>query len=236
MTRREKKNRVVRKAYHPTLMSSETPVAAQRIGGEIHANECRIVRMDTLSSEQTKMVEDIFHGDGTCSLSNLNVACFASERCNRPNAFETGPRTMASMAKNTFVTLDTQTGDVLAFASMVPMSQCRFLTMSYTPPTGMFVCNLCVRESVRSNGHGRRLLEHLCKHSPDSTFLAVRRVDEHASDEVKAFMRTRSEKLLKMYKKLLFKVVDTNDTYYVLQKNTNNYDYYKRYSRHRGLH
>lgn len=213
-----KKKWGVRKVYRPTLMSSETPVVAKRTGDEIHANACQIVRMDTLSTEQTKMVEDIFHGDGTCSLSNLKVACFASERCNRANAFETGPRTMASMAKNTFVTLDTHTGDVIAFASMVPMSQCRFLNMSHTPSSGMFVSNLCVRESVRSNGHGRRLLEHLCKRSPDSTFLAVRRVDEDASGEVKEFMRTRSEKLLNMYKKLSFKVVDTNDVYYVLQR------------------
>ena len=213
-----KKNWVVRKVNHLTLMSSETPASVKSTGSEIHADAFQIVRMDTLSSEQTTMVEEIFHGDGTCSLSNLKVACFASERCNRPNALETGPRTMASMAKNTFVTLDSRTGDVLAFASMVPMSQCRFLNMSQPPSTGMFVSNLCVRDSVRSNGHGRRLLEHLCKRSPDSTFLAVRRVDENASSEVKEFMRTRSEKLLNMYKKLLFKVVDTNDIYYVLQK------------------
>lgn len=213
-----KKNWVVRKVYHLTLMSSETQTLGNMSGPEIYDDTFRIVRMDTLSPEQTDMVEKIFHGDGTCSLSNLKVACFASERCNRPDARETGPRTMALMAKNTFVTLDSQTGDVLAFASMVPMAQCRFLNMPHTPSTGMFVSNLCVRESVRSNGHGRKLLEHLCKRSPDSTFLAVRRVDENASGEVKEFMKTRSEKLLNMYKKLLFKVVHTNDVYYVLRK------------------
>lgn len=176
----------------------------------------RFARMDALTPRQTDMVEELFHGDGTCSIGNMNVACFASERCNKPRATGTGEKTMSSMARNTFVTLEDE--EVIAFASMMSMAHCRFLNMTQHPQTGMLISNLCVRESERTHGHGRRMLEFLTRNTPEPVYVSVRRPDPDASAEVLKVMTARCDRLLHMYQKLAFDVVEKTDTFYIMKK------------------
>lgn len=175
----------------------------------------RVVRMDALSPAQTDMVERLFHGDGTCSLGNMEVACFASERCSRPNATGTGPRTMSGAAKNTYVTL--RGDDVVAFASMIPMAHSRFLNLTHPPREGVLLSNLCVRAGDRSHGHGRRMLEYLVARSSAPVYVAVRRPDPQAPKETQAFMQSRSEGLLRTYRKWSFETVEDTTHFHVLR-------------------
>ena len=176
-----------------------------------------IVRMDTLTPQQITMVTEMYYGDETCSLKNMEVSCFASESCNRSGASRTESANVSEIAANTFVTVDDHE-NVVAFATMIPIKYCGFLNMKNPPTTGMFISNLCVLKDERANGHGRKMLEYLCTQCSGCAYLSVRRPDVRASQEVQTFMKKRCETLLKMYGKLSFYRFDHTNEYYILKR------------------
>jgi len=182
------------------------------------ANDVRIVTLDTLSQRHVDIVEDMFHGDGTCTLANMEVACFASERCNCASPKGTGARTMALAAHNTHVAM--RGDDVIAFATVMPMARCDFLQMATLPQNGTFVSNLCVHTTRRSNGFGGMLLRHLMQtyatRGGEGVYVSIRTPDTTAPPQVATHMRKRSQELVALYQHMSFRVVETTPRFHVM--------------------
>lgn len=181
------------------------------------ANDVRIVTLDTLDQRYVDTVEEMFHGDGTCTLANMEVACFASERCNCASPKNTGARTLALAARNTHVAM--RGDDVIAFATVMPMARCDFLQMTTLPRDGTFVSNLCVHTDRRSNGFGSMLLRHLMRTYAGrggGVYVSVRTPDAHAPAQVASHMHKRSRDLVALYRRMDFRVVETTSRFHVM--------------------
>lgn len=157
----------------------------------------------SLSSEQKAEAEVLFHGDGTCTVENMETACFASERCNRCATTNTGSWTLGMGGGHLLVGLRGET--VVAFAQWTPMCDMDF---ACCPTPGIYVSNLCVRAGNREAGYGRRMLAHMAATTPDPVYVAVALPHPRACEETRTVMEHRSRRLARFYQKLGFAVVE----------------------------
>ena len=186
-------------------------------------NDVRIVSFSHLDADATRSVSQMLVGDKTCSLDNMNVSCFASERCNSSRAFSTGDMNSIDMANGA---LDTYAlvcdAAVLAVATTHRMSNCGFLGMrSSVHPDDVLLANLCVNQAKRSKGMGRTMIEHILKRSPANVYVSVRLPDRDAPDAVRSFMHERSQNLVSLYKHMQFTQVETTPYFTILSRSNN---------------
>lgn len=186
----------------------------------VRANSIQTFALSDLDEKQQSSVQDMMVGNRTCSLENMTTSCFASERCNRcPTAKNTGHMSIESLLHGSLATyaLLRDGREVLAVATTRPMKQCGLTMRPPAPQTGVLLSNLCVRNTERSNGIGKHILNHVYDDMPDEDiYVTVVLPTANATDDVHSFMKARSSALLDTYRRLNFTRVATTPEYVVL--------------------
>ncbi|MAT10956.1 MAG: hypothetical protein CMM02_08105 [Rhodopirellula sp.] len=131
-------------------------------------------------------------GDGSCSLDNVAISCFASElcSCNRnPQSLELSslmdfPIRLVAVRENVFV------GCVAAGPLRdVPNSLLRRVGCK---SSDLFVVSLCVASDARNGGIGRLLLDGVRRAAPSSDlYLTTRKMSDGSDTALDQFHRER---------------------------------------------
>lgn len=152
------------------------------------------------------------NGDGTCSLSNMNSSCFASELCThgRPSMklddleqSDVAYVAICDVQADGFRGLEE--GQTICFVGCVTFSSPSQMVkgMFSIEDKAAVVSNLCVAEEFRKFGVGRKLLEKVLG-SNDNIYLLVKRNNNPISHDMTDVFDSRVERLLKTYEKLSF--------------------------------
>ena len=183
-------------------------------------NNVRIVSFSDLDRDAAAQVSRMLVGDKTCSLHNMNVSCFASERCNSSGSVGTGDMNPVEMANGALATYAlVRDATVLAVATTHHISRSGFLGMKSTVDAdGVLLANLCVSNTARTKGVGRTMIEYIMRSSPSTVYVSVRLPDTHAPMSVRSFMHKRSSDLVSMYKHMKFTHVETTSHFSVLSR------------------
>lgn len=178
--------------------------------GESTNSDVTIVGMESLTPEQMREVEDMYHGDRSCRLRNMNVSCFGSERCNhsRPQT-DTGVDAMHLLRKISCAGV--RESKVVAFMSVFRAADCHFLDCS-PPTTGSLISNLCVHEGHRNCGLCALLLRHAAQTFAHPLYVSIRLPDSKAPVETRAVMEARGASLKRLYETFDFERVHRGHT------------------------
>lgn len=149
-------------------------------------------------------------GDGTCSLSNMETSCFASERCmtSRRCGIMTLTDMMDADMKYACI-VDGRFGGCIV-ASLCSKFPHIFMRFPEVTRDSYLVCNFCVAPHLRGKGVGKVLMRKvLLQRRP--TYLTVLLPCSHADAELRELMRARSSNLEAMYTRMGFRAVDRRE-------------------------
>ena len=170
------------------------------------------------------------NGDGTCSLENMEISCFASEFC----------------SANTFPSMDLEHLRACLYAfvavtDMVPQEYAGFSDggvrfigcVSANPPCkratnllphmnidALVISNLCVAPAYRTLGVGRRLIESILNLRAPDTFLMVARGPDESNDasgDLLNIFDQRVPRLVAMYEQRGFRQINADRHAVLLQ-------------------
>ena len=201
---------IVRLVPEPIMFKHDFFVTMkQRIMPVLHLTSSLAQKYDEKSREA-------FIGDGTCSLQNMELSCFASESCNQNR------RNLTFQLKNLmnedlsliYVHNDTFLGCLSAHRTDAS-SALQILFPYLNPESGsVLVSNLCVSSASRGEGVCKKLMEEILRHF-NTIYVLVQR--EMTRDlHVNKFMKNRSQNLLIVYEKLNFRLIHTSMNYFLL--------------------
>ncbi|RPF81934.1 MAG: N-acetyltransferase [Rhodothermaceae bacterium TMED105] len=187
-------------------------------------NNIRVVSLTSDMCNKLKAQAAVaMNGDGTCSLKAMSMSCFASELC-ASNRHSMMNLDYLMSHKYKFVAItgddDTFVGCVSAQSGdddktlKVYFPDCKLCTGALT------LYNLCVSNSYRGLGIGRKLVESVLNiaNRPSSVYLLVSKLNLSESDENRLKVYTdRINRLLGTYGKLEFDVIDECDSCYFLK-------------------
>ena len=164
-----------------------------------------------LDDAARRRVVQMLYGDGTCTPSNVQLSCFASEHCNCehpfvPSNFPVAPHMYVAMHDDAPV----------GIVTMIPMNMCGFLGRNIvTRYPGYLMSTLCVHSAFQNVGVGRALIAHALgsfANCGENLYTSVRLPDARAEADVVRFMEERSARLLGTYERAAFaRVCSTPD-------------------------
>ena len=159
-------------------------------------------------------VHRAMYGDKTCTLDNLNMSCFAAERCALarntteayfPSQFENTPGTFTLIAHSTRSNHEMRTTAVDNFIGCVGVGPASVYARSMFPQkldisNAYVIFNLCVSSTFKGKGKGRLLVDAAKKRvtGPLYLFVLTRGTDSH-DPNVSATMTARIKHLKGFY-------------------------------------
>lgn len=164
----------------------------------------------------------ILTGDGTCSKENMNVSCFASERCGKDGGDRIHAMSLHDMKNSTYsvVSYDMHRGNMfVGCATAEPVAMCvAMYPMLDLNPQGHVIFNLCVNNEYRGCRMGPRLIHRLRQAiGCGPTYVFVSRSGIDSCNLVTAeVMETRIARLLHFYKSNGFLLMQTIPSLHVL--------------------
>lgn len=186
------------------------------------------VEVVPLTSEQSNRLKAeavaAMNGEGpSCSLKAMSMSCFASEACAQ-NRHSSMNLDSLMVHKYKFVAIDSETERFVGCVSATPADEDRTLK-HYFPKCkvcddAIVLYNLCVSHSHRGRGAGRKLVDAIlgCVDCEDKVYLLVSKLNLKEYDVEKLnIYKNRISKLLSLYDKFKFDVVDECEGCYLLR-------------------
>lgn len=152
------------------------------------------------------------NGDGSCSLENMQVSCFASERCANGDDRIMELRDIYQSSWMAYVALRegshfcgcvsvTQASSSPTLAKYFPLQKLVF-------PDALLLSNLCASYSERGIGLGSRLVYKILAHKKPVYLLVSKIGLAHSNEDIVTAYSKRVPKLKDIYKSMGFKIVD----------------------------
>ena len=164
-----------------------------------------------------KQMRQSFIGDGTCSLENMELSCFASEGCNHNtsltfdmNDYLNQDVKLVAMQDEVFLGCLT--------ASKLSMSFALKIHFPHLQPRcdSILVSNLCVSSHARGRGVCKAMLHEVFRRHKTIYLLIARPLC--INEVTRRLMTERSANLVKMYTHLGFHMVDENPHFYLMEQ------------------
>jgi ribosomal protein S18 acetylase RimI-like enzyme len=187
-------------------------------------NNTRIIPLTSELCNKLKAQAAVaMNGDGTCSLKAMSMSCFASELCSS-NIHSIMNLDSLMNHQYKFVAIDEDDDTFVGCVSAQQGSHDNTLK-KYFPTCNLCdgaltLYNLCVSNSYRGLGIGRRLVESILEtaNRPSSVYLLVSKLNLKEDDEDRLKIYTnRIKRLLGLYNTLEFDVIDECDKCYFLR-------------------
>lgn len=139
-------------------------------------------------------------GDGTCSLQNTSISCFASELCackRNPQSLE-----LSSLMDYPIRLIAVLDGHFVGCVAAGPLRDVpdASLRRAARNPSDMFVVSLCVASDARNGGIGRLLLDGVRRAAPKADlFLTTRIMSDDNDSTLRQFYRERLARQHRFY-------------------------------------
>ena len=165
------------------------------------ADSFRVEYMSNLPPTHQRDLKVMFRGDDSCSLTNMNWSCFASEYCNSggfPSSMDVTRGIVVEHGQR-----------IVAFANIESCSTCTalkimFPNVEFVSEHG-FLSSLCIHNDFRKNGLVKRVIDVAKRTFPKLALTVARPHRTNNSVEVERFMTERHDTLCSLYTHLGFR-------------------------------
>lgn len=170
---------------------------------------------------------DAFHsinGDGSCSLSNMESSCFASEYCSKGLKPQSQLRSMLA-SKCAFVAISDispdgfrETDTAYRFVGCISADDGPHPFFPQLSSGSLVISNLCVASPYRRFGVGKRLIQTILDgYEPEKCYLLVAKNMQTENADMHTVFEKRVRRLLNTYNRLSFVPVCERSGAFLLQ-------------------